>query len=183
MKHDWEQLKKEYLNTENLSLSALAKKHGISYQSVKKESAKEGWFRQKKKMFPLPSTEHENTHITNSSVQSCDKAICQLSQTEKINRIAEQLLNNIEQGTEMLEKPTHIATLTGALKELTAILRDVNELPTQKQRWDYELSKQKLELENKKLTKAEASEAEGGILLLPEVIGSRSEQLEMRNEE
>ena len=158
MQTDFEKLKKEYLSGENVTLRSLSEKYGISYGSLAKQSAQCGWAKQKK----------QNALNRASKSESTEEKIVTLSQTDKINRIAEKLLINIEQGTELSEKPTHIATLIGALKDVTAILRDVNEIPNIKDRQNYELSKRKLDIESEKQTKSHAA-SENGVVVLPEV--------------
>lgn len=165
MATDWETLKEEYIHTEGVTLRALAEKHGVSYQSLKKQSARNAWAKQKNRRQQQALRQN-----IRESTQACRELPRTLAQTEKINRIAEKLLTNIEEGTQLFEKPTHIATLTGALKEVTAILRDVNEIPNQKQRHDYELSLKKLELDSNK-HKSDEGVSQGGVVMLPEVSG------------
>ena len=158
MQTDFEKLKKEYLSGENVTLRSLSEKYGVAYSNLAKQSAQCGWAKQKK----------QNALNRASKSESTEEKTVTLSQTDKINRIAEKLLINIEQGTEISEKPTHIATLIGALKDVTAILRDVNEIPNIKDRQNYELSKRKLDIESEKHSKSQ-SETESGVVVLPEV--------------
>ena len=162
----WEAIKEEYFADDSVTLLSLAQKHGISYQALKKQSAANGWAKQKKALRKAQALEAQL-----SAKQTAQEPPRTLAQMDKINRIAEKLLANIEEGTALFEKPTHIATLTGALKEVTAILRDVNEIPNQKQRFDFEMSRRKLELEQSKRT-ADEGQKENGVVILPEVIDS-----------
>ena len=74
----------------------------------------------------------------------------------------------------MTDKPTSIYNLTSALKNLTAIIRDVNEMPNWKDRQSVELSLLKLDAARQK----QGAEEEGGVVILPDV---KCEQA--RNEE
>ena len=161
MQTDFEKLKSEYLSSENVTLRALSEKYGVSYQGLKKQSARNGWAKEKRELASPSAPESE-------SEANREREEVKLSQTDKINRIAEKLLENIEQGTELSEKPTHIATLIGALKDVTAILRDVNEIPNIKDRQKYELSKRKLDIESEKQSKSQEDD-ESGVVVLPEV--------------
>ena len=162
---EWEQLKCEYWQNDSLTLHSLAQKYGLNENALKKRSAKEGWAKEKKRRrSALKQALAEQGEQLAQTAQDTS-----LLQKEKINRIAQNLLSSIEQGTQLFEKPAHIATLTGALKELTAILRDVNEMPNQVQRTKYELAKKKLEIEQNKTQKNSRKGEEGGVVMLPEV--------------
>ena len=160
MQTDFEKLKSEYLSGKDVTLRSLSEKYGVSYPELKKKSAECGWAKQKR------NNASGSRQKKSDSIQEQPRQT--LSQTEKINRIADKLLSNIEQGTELSEKPTHIATLIGALKDVTAILRDINEIPNIKDRQKYELSKRKLDIESEKQSNSR-EDSESGVVVLPEV--------------
>ena len=166
--HDiWEEAKHDYFRDKALTLKKLADKYHLNISEVQKRSAAEGWHRRKMEC--------------EASVPD-EQAYPALSQSAKINEIAEKLLENIRLSSEVTDKPTSIYNLTSALKNLTVILRDVNDLPSLKDRQSYELAKVKLELAKTKSEDANEEQA-GGVVMLPEVAGSQSEQLRMRKEE
>ena len=149
----WQQAKKMYCRDKTMTLKKVAEKYRLSVGEVRKRSAKEGWYRLRRegeKTAPEPPLPE------------------MLSQSRKINEIAEKLLENIRLSCEQTDKPTSIYNLTSALKSLTAILRDVNDLPSLKDRQSYELSKVKLELAKIKSEQTDETEA-GGVVVLPEV--------------
>ena len=88
-----------------------------------------------------------------------------MAQQQKINDIADKLLENIRESCEVTDKPTSIYNLTSALKNLTAIIRDVNEMPNWKDRQSLELSRLKLDAAKQKTGAEEA----GGVVILPAV--------------
>ena len=164
MNPDWESIKQAYIGTSESTLKCIAKEFGIPYARVAKRSAQEGWAIQKKKQAPGQSAA---TAIPTSKA---------LPQADKINEIAAKLLDNIRTGSEYSEAPSGIYNLSAALKTLTAVLRDVNDIPSLKEQRNYELAKEKLEQQRKK-TEQVSEAAESGVVMLPEVTGSQGEQM------
>ena len=111
-----------------MTLKAVATQFGLDFAQVRKQSAREGWYRQK--------CQRAQEVSPASAPQSCA-----LQNSEKINEIAQNLLENIRLSSEDTDKPTGIYNLTSALKNITSILRDVNDLPSLKDRQNYELAK------------------------------------------
>ena len=161
MSTDWEKIKEAYIASQSTTLKQLAQRHDLPFGEVAKRSAQEGWYREKKR-------KNELTAALKAQAQStlAQHERHALVQSDKINRIAGKLLDNIDLSSEYADKPTGIYNLSSALKNLTAVLRDVNDIPNVKDERTYELTKRKLELAAQK----EAPEqAEGGVVLLPEV--------------
>ena len=147
MQADWEEMKREYFSAPHITLKMLAEKYEIAFASLKRRAVEQGWYREKTAR--LKRAQPEANPV--------------LAQQQKINDIADKLLENIRESCEVTDKPTSIYNLTSALKNLTAIIRDVNEMPNWKDRQSLELSRLKLDAAKQKQTVDE----EGGVILLP----------------
>lgn len=158
MSTDWSSIQHEYIHSEHTTLKALAQKYALNYNLLKKHSAQNGWYAQKK------AAAAKAPQCQPSSADTANR----LAQSEKINAIATRLLDHIEQSADVADKPVGIYNLTSALKNLTAILRDVNDIPNIKDERSYVLAKTKLEMEVKKLS-ADAPTQHTGVIVLPEV--------------
>lgn len=152
----YESLKQAYMESKQTTLKQLAEDNEIPFAQLKNYACKNGWYAQKRHALKCA---RENPH----SLQDT-----KLSQTDKINEIADKLLENIRLSSDVTDKPTSIYNLTSALKNVTAVLRDVNELPNWKDRQSAEMAQLKLELAKNK-TEAGESEQSGGVVVLPEV--------------
>ena len=161
----YESLKQAYMESKQTTLKQLAADNEIPYADLKKYACENGWYAQKRRA--LKKAREKTKPFENTK----------LSQAEKINEIAEKLLENIRLSSDVTDKPTSIYNLTSALKNVTAVLRDVNELPNWKDRQSAEMAQLKLELAKNK-TETGEPEQSGGVVMLPEV---KCEQA--RNEE
>lgn len=168
MQFDWDEIKSEYFSASHITLAALAEKYDITFAALKRRAVEQRWYDEKRE------------HLKQGQRQMEQEQSPVLSQKSKINDIAEKLLENIRQSCEVTDKPTSIYNLTSALKNLTAILRDVNEMPNWKDRESLELSRLKLDAAKQK---PGTEEEGGGVVVLPDVRGSQGEQVEIRNEE
>ena len=162
MQPDWEEMKTEYYSASHITLKMLAEKYDITFAALKRRAIEQGWYREKKE------------HLKKTHTAQSENPV--LAQKQKINDIADKLLENIRESSEVTDKPTSIYNLTSALKNLTAIIRDVNEMPNWKDRQSVELSLLKLDAARQK----QGAEEEGGVVILPEVRGSQDEQVESR---
>ncbi|MBQ6381088.1 MAG: hypothetical protein IJJ41_05790 [Clostridia bacterium] len=183
MSTDWKSLKTEYIHAPQLTLKQLAKQCGVPYSALAAQSAKEGWFREKQRCRQQAADAAKQA--VSAAVASAPKPAQTpepirtqppapprtpaFAQQRKINEIANKLLENIALSSEYTEKPTSIYNLTTALKNVTAVLRDVNDLPNIKEERSYELTKRKLELAQSKLERREGAAQSGGVVVLPEV--------------
>ncbi|MBR0413445.1 MAG: hypothetical protein IJI67_00045 [Clostridia bacterium] len=176
MRVNWEEMKAAYLSAPAISLKQFASEKGIAYQTLKAHSAKGGWYREKQRRKQQAAEQVSARQVQpEEAVHSEERLPADLApesafaQRCKINDIADILLENIRQSSEYVDKPTGIYNLTTALKNVTAVLRDVNNIPTMKDERNYELTKRKLELAARKLPQPPEKAQAGGVVLLPEV--------------
>ena len=91
MAADWKKIKTEYITT-NTSYRKLAQKYGVGYQAICHRSQAEGWIEQRE--------QHRNKTISKTLERISDK---QASKMSRIDRIADSLLEKIEQAVEELD--------------------------------------------------------------------------------
>lgn len=99
---DWNKLKAEYI-AGGTSYRKLAEKYGVSESTLRKRAAKEHWSELRNKA----GTKTEQKIIEKTSEKSAKKAI---SKEQKINAIADKLLDKIEKAVDELD--LHLAKNT-----------------------------------------------------------------------
>ena len=164
MKIDWEAIKSEYVSGA-ASLSALSKKHKISYDTLKKRSAKERWRDEKAK---AKERAKEITEAVTASVSEAQTAK-RTKSLDKIYRCAEKLLRNIDEYSEVYITPDNVNAASRALKTLKEIVCDVDEIQSVTERQRYELAKEKLEIERQRAHLGSNDDEAGGVVMLPDV--------------
>ena len=91
MAADWKKIKTEYITTDT-SYRKLAQKYGVGYQAICHRSQAEGWIEQRE--------QHRNKTISKTLDRISDN---QASKMSRIDRIADSLLEKIEQAVEELD--------------------------------------------------------------------------------
>lgn len=162
---DWQEIKELYIQSDRYSLRELADKFGVAYSSVKRHSSQGKWSGQRQKNIEKAKAKIEEAQV--EIVQT--EKIEEFAYREKINEIASKLLSRIASAIEFTEKPTGLANLAGALKDLVGVLRENNNEPTITEQRAYVLAQKKLALEEAKLKTVGMDDNESGVVLLPEI--------------
>ena len=174
-KFDWEKIKTEYVTTD-INLRNLAKKNGVSMNTISKYCKKEGW---------VKAREDYCARVSKKAVQkSCDKRANELSKVldasfkirdtiysavddpKQFNRYLVQYgqgkgeFDTEERVYEKVDTKA-IREMTQALKAVEGLIRSLNNLPTPAEQQRLDLERQKFELEKEKWEreKAEMSSA------------------------
>lgn len=164
MRRDWDAIKSEYV-AGTMSLSALSKKYDISYDTLKKRSAKERWRDEKAKAKERAKTIADEVTATVSEAQTVKRS----KSLDKIYRCAEKLLRNIDECADAYITPDNLNAASRALKTLKEIVCDVDEIQSVTERQRYELAKEKLEIERQRAHIGGADDEAGGVVMLPDV--------------
>lgn len=175
----WAAIRQEYITT-NTSYRALAAKHGVSFSTLKQRAKREQWT-DKKDKFDLDIETDTMKSIKKAAVVSnagnlvklqkasdnmVDAVYLILRDTAKFKRA---VVKKAKDGEEYVDGKT-IRSLAGALRELTAVIRDVYELPGLAERKTMEMAAERLRLE---AIKAQAGGDEGretGVVMIPPVM-------------
>lgn len=180
---DWEAIKTEYITTE-VSLSKLAEKNGCSKAQIGKVCAKEGWVESRKQFVAdvLSKTmEHEATKqsarlikLMDATGRAIDVALGALMDDEQFKRyvVTEEMGNVVrEKQFEKIDTKA-LKDVVGALKELTAMVRDFEDIPTPAQRESQRIAAARLELDRQKAAQGfDDDNDETGVVMIPEVRG------------
>lgn len=165
-KINWDEIQKIYVTSEKYTLSELAKEYGVSVTSIKRHSAEGKWAKKRRAHIERIKKEiaKEQEHLAQQ------KKVNDFTYREKVNLIADKLLLRIEECAIIVNKPSGIQSLTTALKDLVNIYRDVNEEPTIAEQRQFEIAKERLDIERKKSKiGSNVEENTGGVVILPEV--------------
>lgn len=174
-KPNWDELKTEYTTT-NASYRDIAKKYGLAPSHVCKMGKEGNWveareqFRAKISAKTIDLAVNERAKHLTSIASSADKMA---NVIHSVMDDTEQFFRRIDinTGEEKISKKVDskaVRELTAAMKDLTAVLRNVYDIPTQAEQVSMELARERLEIERKKAQQEEEFiNNGGGIVLLP----------------
>jgi hypothetical protein len=147
-KYDWEKIKLDYV-TGNMSYSAIIKKYGVSKRMLADRASKGNWVELREK--------HRNNLYSKSydlvfkdRVKKLSKLI---SASDKLAGIVNSQVMKIEKLEKASDEPINtqaIKNLTLAAKELTNVIRNLNNIPTEAEYEALNIAKQKLAMDKSK---------------------------------
>lgn len=117
----WQRIKNEYIAGE-ATLKELAAKYDVSFSTIQKKSAEEGWRKLRKKK----RIKVEEKIIDSVSTKEAEKVVNVIS-------VADKLLEKIVEIAEGVLDPDSIKKLTSAIKDIKDIKGDKSELDRQEQ--------------------------------------------------
>ena len=145
---------KEYIGDKNMSYKKLAEKYGVSYSSVSKAAKRGEWFKKRKAKLLKEKAENE--------AQSNKLFLLQKSSDKSI-----EALYSMVKDYDVLSI-NDLKNISSILKALTAIQRDLYDLPTLKDENSIRISNERLKLVRAKIPSGEAEdEGETGVVLIP----------------
>lgn len=146
---DWDVLKTEYIASD-ISYRKLAEKHGVSYNTLIGIAAKEKWADLRKKAHKKATTKIVNkaSEERAKKLSGVLKAADGLS--DLIARTVERI-NNLDKNMDTPVDGKVIKELASATKDLTAVIRDLYNLPTDSERIARQIALERLELEKKRV--------------------------------
>ena len=174
-KTNWDEIKTEYATTD-ISYREIANKHGIPYRTVVDAGRSQEWvkaretYRNKTVAKSIDLAANERAKHLQSIASSADKMA---NVIHSVMDDTEQFFRRIDMttGEEKISKKVDskaVRELTAAMKDLTAVLRNVYDIPTQAEQVSMELARERLEIERKKAQQEEEFISNGGgIVLLP----------------
>lgn len=184
MSADWRAIKTEYV-TGAESYRAVAARHGLSVSTLSKVAKKENWQKQRRQYGDKVATQTEKAMCARASAREVKK-LCGLQQaadrlTERINALfsdAEQFNRHIvtrsdggggsfaEERVFLKADTKAIRDLTASLKDLTAVVRNLYNLPTAQERTAMDIALERLRLDQAKAVAGEVDEKETGVVAL-----------------
>lgn len=173
---DWEAIKTEYV-TGSASLRSFAERYGITRQAVENRSRKEGWVAMRK-AFRQESVE---TAIAEHVAVEAERLSKIIASAQKMADVLEGVFEDKKQFHRHIVTDTFIGEdggkdiltvekefdkvdsraikdLTGALKDMTLVLRNLYNLPTQAEAESQRIAAERLKLEQRKVDAAEKAD-------------------------
>ena len=145
---DCDEAMREYINDEKMSYRKLAEKFKVPYSVIAKEARKNQWVKKRK----LKSeADNENSNKLSTLQKAADRSIQSL-----YSKLYEEDLS--------INDIKNISTI---LKTLTAVQRDLNDLPTYKEENSVRISNERLKLVQAKITSGADNETETGVVFIP----------------
>lgn len=156
-------IKKEYV-TGDLSLTAIAKKHKLVANTVKRWSVEEGWVEQRSQyrarvwLNAKEQCARDEAKELAVLMRTTDKAIERLAELfndkDQFNRyLVTQSMDGSSETQELIFKKTDTKALKeaiGSIKELTALQRDYYNIPTPAQKEAQRIAAERLEMDKRK---------------------------------
>ncbi len=138
----------EYINNPDMSYKKLALKYGVAYSVIAKEAKKNEWVKKRKKNMNSDLSKDKKLSILQKATDKSIQSLYSKLYEEELS------INDIK----------NISTI---LKTLTAVQRDLNDLPTYKEQNSVRISNERLQLVKAKISSSGDESSETGVVLIP----------------
>ena len=139
---------KEYINDDNITYRRLAEKYGVAYSVIAKEAKKGEWVNKRKNKSEILNSSSDKLSLLQKAADKSIQSLYSKLYEEELS------INDIK----------NISTI---LKTLTAVQRDLNDLPTYKEQNSVRISNERLQLVKAKITSGGDEKSETGVVLIP----------------
>lgn len=109
IRHDWKAIKHEYVTNPEMSLRKIAKKYGVSENSIYKKSKAEGWFATRKK--------HQARVVAKGIAKTEEKQADELAEEIDYLMLMKDHVGKMLHDGKQFNRHTYIDLLDGTLKE------------------------------------------------------------------
>ena len=138
----------EYVSNPKLSYRSIAEKYNVSLSVVKKAAKEQEWFKKRKEAKLLESEKEKLSLLRKSANRAIEALYSSLSDYELLS------INDLK-------------NISSILKTLTAVQRDLNDLPTYKEENTIRISDERLQLVRAKITSKGEDESKTGVVFIP----------------
>lgn len=172
-KFDWEKIKTEYV-TSDISLRDLAKKNGVSMNTISKYCKKEGWVKAREDYCAKVSKKavqkscdkraNELSKVLDSSMLIRDRIYEAMNDPQQFNRYLVTRgrkggeFETVEEVHEKVDTKA-IREMTQALKAVEDLIRSLNNIPTRAEEQRLKLERERFELEKEKWEREKAEQS------------------------
>lgn len=183
----WDKIRAEYITTQ-AGYRKLAEKWGVSWRTLAERSKREGWREERKKYEARVVKTTVKKVADTVAKEQADKLLQLKAAADSMGEVIAAIFDDASQFhrhivtrglgmgvtavecKEMEKVDTRaIKDLTGALKDLSYVMRNLYDLPTVKERAAMEAAAKRLELEKSKAGAAEEGQWETGVIELAAV--------------
>lgn len=169
MRLDWDMIREEYIHGSG-SQRMLAQKYGVNVRTLSRRAVKEDWYGQKREWMMAMHTVHLGCPEEAFWLEGVRDAANTL--TDTVNR-ALQNPEQVYQGKDGKSQDKHenradvseVQKWAAIIRELSAIMRSLYDLPGFTDREQIRLQERKLELEEKKMRPETGSDTDGRVFL------------------
>ena len=172
-KFDWEKIKTEYV-TSDINLRDLAKKNGVSMNTISKYCKKEGWVKAREDYCAKVSKKavqkscdkraNELSKVLDSSMLIRDRIYEAMNDPQQFNRYLVTRgrkggeFETVEEVHEKVDTKA-IREMTQALKAVEDLIRSLNNIPTRAEEQRLKLERERFELEKEKWEREKAEQS------------------------
>lgn len=172
-KFDWEKIKTEYVTTD-INLRDLAKKNGVSMNTISKYCKKEGWVKAREDYCAKVSKKavqkscdkraNELSKVLDSSMLIRDRIYEAMNDPQQFNRYLVTRgrkggeFETVEEVHEKVDTKA-IREMTQALKAVEDLIRSLNNIPTRAEEQRLKLERERFELEKEKWEREKAEQS------------------------
>lgn len=146
---DWNEIKTEYIAGDT-SYRKLAAKHGVPFTTLKRIAGKENWVGLRER-----AKAKADTIVVNSAAKErAAKLKGVLKSADGLSELISRTVDKINSLDRDMENPVDckmIKDLTAATRDLTGVIRDLYDLPTDGERVARQIALERLELEKRKV--------------------------------
>lgn len=192
---NWQAIQHEYVTATDVSVSyrALAQKYNIPLPTFNRIAIREEWNKKRQKY----KRDVVNKAVSQACKREAGKLAKVMSSADKLSATIDQVFEDVDQfhryivnepgedgGTVATEKTYKkvdtraIRDITASLKDLTAVIRNVYDIPTLQEEQARLIAIERLEMERNKAVLSEPDDGETGVIVLAEVNQSLQEELE-----
>lgn len=178
--NQWDKIKTEYITTE-ISFRKLAEKYNISASTLTKRAAKEQWAKKRKT--------HRNKVVSKTTEKTAQRQANKLvklqESVDKLTALIDTALDDTKQLYMYVDLMNHktftskkldtkaIKDLSSSMKDLTSVIRNIYNIPTEQENSAMKLARDKYELDRRKVEAAmgdDEEDTESGVVLIPPVM-------------
>lgn len=164
---NWKEIKTEYV-TSDIGYRELAEKHSVSFSTLSKYAAKHQW--------PTYRKKYRDKVVTDAATKIGTKEVNRLAKVAEASDRLSRYIAKVTKETSLIErkegKPDTkaIRDLASSLRDLTAVIRDVYELPSLRDRRAYEMAQKRLELDFSRTGIGDNEQEQTGVIVLADIM-------------
>lgn len=176
---DWESIKTEYI-TSNISYRKLADKKGVSFRTLSERAAAEKWREQRKACQDKVREQTVKEYSKIAAKENAKKLVVLQKTADKVGTVLSDVVNRIDKEFSEAEVGAlgtkTVKELTGALKDLAYVIRNVYDIPTSREQQELDIANERLKLDKEKANNGGADEKETGVVLIAPVLEDEDDE-------